>query len=608
MASNRLPLGSDSQTFTAGPVTTMMPGVTYQQYTQGFASDTWTVWARRVGGPETYTSSSDASALVSELSGKGFSSRLDTFTAFATADTPGGVTGYGVRVGSFTPDQLAQATALRASLVAAGYDGRVTYTAEDGAATTGPWEVRVVRVDAGAKVRLKAVHGVDVSTSATVRSMAAACGAVVAVNGGEFDIRTFPEHSGFEGVPQGLYVQDNVLLGAANNGRTALLLEGAGARVRITETSSSLAVVAADGARRDVDGVNRVPSRVLGCGGVGGDTLVMNGVVTPTLAPWRNQVCTDPDEIIVFRPEWGARTPAPWQGVTNSVDIVMNGNWVVQEVRSPAGGPIPTGGRVLQGIGQGADWLRTHAPVGSTLTPSASITDASGASVTSPTLSGVSGGGPALVRGGVKWLNPGANGMTTFTGGPNSTSVQRHPRTMAGVTASGQFLLVTVDGRNPGRSVGLTWSEAADLMLWLGATEAVGLGSGGDTTMVVNNVLKNVPRDTWNTQDVAYERPMATAVVVVPDQTAKPTHVATIAAGATAWDSPLNDALVNLQTQITYLSGITAALAAQVSDSLALQNVAAVPGTPATGGVLYVDGGALKYRSSQGTITTLGPA
>ncbi|PPS89465.1 phosphodiester glycosidase family protein [Streptomyces sp. MH60] len=609
MAANKMPLGSAGQTLAAGPVSTLMPGVTYQELTQGYASNVWSVWAWRVGGPETYGNQATAQALVTELSGLGFASRLDTLTAFAAADTAGGVIGYAVRVGSFAPQQMNEAVTLQASLVSAGYQGRVIYTAEDGVPSEGPWEVRVVRVDADAKVRLKAVHGAQVSTSKTVRSMAVASRALVAVNGGEFDIKTMAGHSGYE-VPQGLYVQDNTLLSAANNGRTALLLEGVGQRVRVTEASSSLRIKTVDGAERAVDGINRVPSRVLGCGGVGGDTLVVDGVATPTLKPWRNLICTDPDEVVIFRPEWGAATPAPWQGVTNSVDVVMNGNWVVQELRSPAGGAIPTGGRVLQGIGTGADWLRTHAKVGEMVTPTASITDAAGAAVTSPTLSGVAGGGPALVRGGAKSVNIGANGMTSFTGAPNLSSVQRHPRTLAGVTASGQFLLVTVDGRNPGRSVGLTWSEAADLMLWLGATEAVGLGSGGDTAMVVSNALSNSPRDTWNTQDtIPYERSVATAVVVVPDDV-QPAPVSTIPAGISGWDAPLNEALVGLQTQISYLTAATAAVVEQLGDGtgLPLQNVAATPATTPTGGVLYVEAGVLKYRGGKGTVTTLGPA
>lgn len=39
-----------------------------------------------------------------------------------------------------------------------------------------------------------------------------------------------------------------------------------------------------------------------------------------------------------------------------------------------------------------------------------------------------------------------------------------------------------------------------------------------------------------------------------------------------------------------------------------LTNVAVAPPTPVAGGVLYVQAGALKYKGSSGTVTTLGPA
>lgn len=512
-AGTRMPLGPDDLTTTASTPSTLTTGVTYQTFTQGQASDRWTVWAQS-DGTETFGSKAAAEAFVTRLAAEGFAGTLDTFTAPASSDAPGGVIGYGVRAGSFAPDLKASADRLAGWLRTAGFGARVVYTAQDGAPSTGPWKVHVVRVDPTASVTFKAVHGTDVSTAETVRSMAVAGGALAAVNGTEFDIHTSAGFSGYEGVPQGLYVQNNVLLGAANNGRTALLLEGAGARARVAEVTSTLQVTAPDGEVRAVDGVNRVPGRVLGCGGVGGDLVTMSGVPTPTLRPWRNQLCLDDDEIVIFRPEWGSSTPAPATGVTRSVDVVMNGNWVVQEIRSPAGGAIPAGGRVLQGIGAGADWLTAHAAVGSVFKPGASIKDADGKSVTSSTLSAVAGGGPALVRGGEIFLNTAANGMTSFTGGPNSTLAQRHPRSMAGVTASGELLLVTVDGRDPATSVGVTWPEAAQVMKWLGATDAVGLGSGGDATMVVGGTLANTPMDDWGTQSV--ERRISNAVLIVP--------------------------------------------------------------------------------------------
>lgn len=513
---SHLPLGSGDQRMQAGPVKTLAPGVSYQTYAQGTPSDRWTVWAQR-NGVETFGSESAAKAFGSELASEGFDGTLTTLTTFtspASSDTPGAVIGYGLRVGSFHPESKASAERLAGQVRKKGFGARVVYTALDGEPSTGPWKVHVVRVAPTADVSVKAVHGKDISTSETVRSMAASSRALAAVNGSEFDIHTFPGFSGYEGVPQGLYVKDGVLLSAANNGRTALLLPGGGARARVTETTSTLQVTAPDGKVHPVDGVNRVPGRVAGCGGVGGDLFRVDGTWKPTLKPWRNQLCLDPDEIVMFRPEWGRSTPAPSMGVADGVDVVMNGEGVVKEVRSPAGGPIPAGSRVLQGIGAGADWLKEKAAVGAVFKFGASIKDSEGNAVAGPALSAVAGGGPALVRNGEIFVNTAANGLTGFTGKPNHTLVQRHPRTMAGVTASGELLLVTVDGREVGNSVGVTWLEAAAVMKWLGATDAIGLGSGGDATMVIDGAVANHPMDDWGAKPS--ERKVSTAVVVVP--------------------------------------------------------------------------------------------
>ena len=67
----------------------------------------------------------------------------------------------------------------------------------------------------------------------------------------------------------------------------------------------------------------------------------------------------------------------------------------------------------------------------------------------------------------------------------DSLRTVRHPRTMIGTDARGTIWLVTVDGRQPGYSVGVTIAELSDLALALGLTNALNLDGGGSTTMVV---------------------------------------------------------------------------------------------------------------------------
>jgi hypothetical protein len=60
---------------------------------------------------------------------------------------------------------------------------------------------------------------------------------------------------------------------------------------------------------------------------------------------------------------------------------------------------------------------------------------------------------------------------------------QRHPRTGVGVTDDGRVMMITVDGRQSGYSVGVTLGEMGRLMLSLGAKHSFNLDGGGSTAM-----------------------------------------------------------------------------------------------------------------------------
>ena len=67
-----------------------------------------------------------------------------------------------------------------------------------------------------------------------------------------------------------------------------------------------------------------------------------------------------------------------------------------------------------------------------------------------------------------------------------------HPRTFFGLSRDRKTLyLVTVDGRQPGYSEGMELKEGADLLLRLGAYDAINMDGGGSTTMVL--VRKDKP-------------------------------------------------------------------------------------------------------------------
>jgi len=72
---------------------------------------------------------------------------------------------------------------------------------------------------------------------------------------------------------------------------------------------------------------------------------------------------------------------------------------------------------------------------------------------------------------------------------------ERHPRTMIGTTRGSAIWLVTVDGRNPSVSLGMTFGELTGLALKLNLVHALNLDGGGSTTMVVKGKIVNHPSD-----------------------------------------------------------------------------------------------------------------
>jgi len=116
----------------------------------------------------------------------------------------------------------------------------------------------------------------------------------------------------------------------------------------------------------------------------------------------------------------------------------------------------------------------------------------------------VIGGGPQLIKQGrVEITNAAEKILPSFVG-------DLHPRTAIARLKSGQILLVTVDGRQPGVSIGMSLTMLADLLIEFGAVEAINLDGGGSTAMVIKNRLVNKPSDATG------ERPVSDAILVNP--------------------------------------------------------------------------------------------
>lgn len=88
-------------------------------------------------------------------------------------------------------------------------------------------------------------------------------------------------------------------------------------------------------------------------------------------------------------------------------------------------------------------------------------------------------------------------------------NLSHEPRTALGYNADTLFLVVA-DGRQPKYSTGLTLYELADILLDLGATEAINLDGGSSSTFVVNNKVINKPSGNR-------EREVLNAVLITKD-------------------------------------------------------------------------------------------
>jgi hypothetical protein len=361
----------------------------------------------------------------------------------------------------------------------------------------GPVRINVLEVDAS---RVRGVLSNNrVARRERVSRMARRVDAVAAVNGGYF---------ASSGDPVGVLAIDGQLYSESVDGRSALILPGpliAPLRYR--------GRITVNGRTREIDGVDRTRGLIPSCGGRGGDL--------PTTRPNSLLTCVDASELVLLSRAYGAFPPRE-----GGVEAVLRSG-LIERLRPPGSGPVPPVASVLTGTGDAARYLRNVALPGSRVEVGLRLTGAGRPLPVIPAerrLDGtkpvpppgapalVVGGGPRLVRAGRIAVGARAEGFAP----PQSTSffttfvTGRQPRTLAGVTAEGRLLLVTVDGRRPGWSVGMTLPEAARLMRSLGARDALNLDGGGSTTMVVRGEVVSRPSDRTG------ERPVSDSLYVTP--------------------------------------------------------------------------------------------
>ena len=202
----------------------------------------------------------------------------------------------------------------------------------------------------------------------------------------------------------------------------------------------------------------------------------------------------------LFTPVWGTGTPAVKNGVTillepfppttPRTDLVGT----IASVTNGAATAVPADGAVLVARGTAARPFAAL-PVGTQVTlriplPTdwATVTDAISA-------------GPTLVR----------DGKPIFNAGEALTQLQlrgRAPRTAIGQRADGAIVMVAVDGRRRGWSIGITNWDLAQTLVHYGCVTGFALDSGGSTTLAFDGKLLNRPSDPYG------ERPVGEALVI----------------------------------------------------------------------------------------------
>lgn len=402
---------------------------------------------------------------------------------------------------------------------------RTTYKARTG----GPWHVNVVVIDPDlAPLTLKGTFGTGLATSQTSSSMLQGVTTTavryprVGINGAFFDGNTQnPANSTHDGDPSGIMVRGGKLLSEAAKGKgskpvgSALVLQHG--RARITELSTTLTIQPKDDPlkHRQLDGINRVPGRNAHC--EGGDPIDATETFDKDL------VCRDPSEIVSFTPEYAGATPTTaFLASSNDpdnpsvpgeisgdegIEVLLNSGNKVIECHEPApaagstcktgkrgGRNVPSDGRILQGTGDGATWLRSNAPVNAVLEFPATVKDTriDDPLTLDPSMY-ITPGGDLLLK----------NGKIDYTAG----SPKLDPRTAVASDATGRIMFVTVDGNDATLSKGATRLELATLLKELGAVDALNMDGGGSTTLVWQNTVVNHPSD-GNEQ----ERPVADTV------------------------------------------------------------------------------------------------
>lgn len=203
----------------------------------------------------------------------------------------------------------------------------------------------------------------------------------------------------------------------------------------------------------------------------------------------------------VYDANWGAALDT----ATGVVEVVVEGSNPARVIRvdtTHAGAPVPANGQVIV-AGRTAraeikGWLRALEP-GDTVRIAQMIAPFHPREAV--------GGRPILARDSAVAPEVETEGQVSFR--------NRNPRTAVGIGNGGKrLLLVVIDGRRPGYSAGTTLRETADIMLALGARDAINLDGGGSSALVYRDPTTKSLRVANRPSDPTGERAVGNALAI----------------------------------------------------------------------------------------------
>ncbi len=313
---------------------------------------------------------------------------------------------------------------------------------------SGPWQINLLRIDLRS-VGVRLVHAMDeaVGLEAT-SSMARRYKATAAVNAGFFKVAGV-----YRGDPAGVLVVEGKLLSEPTDDRAAVgfINRDGKTQVLMGHLKFSGAIKTHRGRSRAVDGINRERGA---------------------------------DELIVFTPEFHRTTLSAPDGI----EIIVRRGRIVERRDGKGSSAIPSDGYVISASGKAREWAVENLTTGARAQLVAAIESTEQRGSWNEAIC-IVGGGPQLIREGRVEITAEREGIR-----PAFVS-DRHPRTAIASLGEGKILIVTVDGRQPSLSVGMSLAELAQLLLEFGARDAINLDGGGSTTMVIDGRVVNSPSD-----------------------------------------------------------------------------------------------------------------